>query len=310
MARGGCESTALAVTMAWLWSAGFNAAAQAQTPATAGPNGARDALIDFDIPAQPMAAALNSWAVQANAQIFVDPGPVAHLMAPAVKGPFTPRAALRALLGRSNLLIAQGANGVFVIKPRPALAATPATQTAPTADDAAPPPGAPPGPLTARAGAGPWQIGLLAEYARDSDGASGGATAALTGQYFISDQVVAALAETAPRTHSFDHARARLQSSTVSLKYYFTPESRLRPYLGAGIAITTLSHVEGVSGLDGVSVGPAAEAGLDLSISPHWILNAAVGWAQIRPGVAGSPGRDIHLDPVQFGLGFLYRFGR
>ena len=89
-----------------------------------------------------------------------------------------------------------------------------------------------------------------------------------------------------------------------------TPESRLRSYLGAGIDITALSDADGVTGLDRVTVGPAVTAGLDFSLSPHWLLNAAVGWAQIRPGAAGSPGRDIHVDPMQFGLGFIYRFGR
>ncbi len=311
MTRGGCEGRALAVTMAWLWSAGFNpTTAQAQTPAAAAPSGSRDSLVDFDIPAQPMASALNSWAVQANAQVFVDPGPVAHLLAPALKGSFTPRQALRALLGRSNLLIAQGADGVFVIKPRPAVVGVPAPVPPVTTPEAAPPPAAPPGPLTARAREGPWLVGLLAYYDRDSGGATGGATAALTGEYFITDHVAAALDETVPRTHSFDRASARLQSSTLSLKYYFAPESRLQPYLGAGIDVTTLADEAAESALHRVTVGPAVEAGLDFSFSPHWMLNAAVGWAQIRPGTAGSPGRDIHLDPVQFGLGFIYRFGR
>ena len=118
------------MTLAWLCFAGFGpSTVQAQTPATAAPNGTRDAAIDFDIPAQPMAAALNNWAVQANAQVFVDPAPVAHLMAPAVKGTLTPRQALRALLARSNLQVAQGANGVFVIKPRQAVVAAPAPAT-------------------------------------------------------------------------------------------------------------------------------------------------------------------------------------
>jgi outer membrane protein W len=311
MTRGGFEGTALAVALAWLWSAGFNPAAQAQTPASAAPNATRDAVVDFDIPAQPMAAALNSWAVQANAQVFVDPGPVAHLLAPAVKGSLTPRQALRALLSRSNLQVAQGANGVYVIKPRPALvtAPAPATPAAPAPEGVAPLPSAP-GPLTARAAEGAWLLALIGEYAHDSGRATGGATAALAGEYFITDQVVAALAVAAPRTHTFGGASARLQSSTLSLKYYFTPESRLRPYLGAGIDVTSLANAEGVTGLDRVTVGPAAEAGLDVSVSAHWMLNAVVGWAQIRPAAAGSPGRVIHLDPVQFGLGVVYRFGR
>jgi outer membrane protein len=302
MTRGGCEGTALAVTMAWLWSAGFSpTTAQAQTPATAAPNGTRDAVINFDIPAQPMAAALNSWAVQANAQVFVDPGPVARLMAPAVKGTLTPRQALRALLGRSHLLVTQGADGVFVIKPRPLVAAVPAPAmpAAPAPAGAAPLPTASQA-LTARATEGPWQVGLSAAYERDRGAATGGATAALAGEYFITDQVAAALAVTAPRTHTIDHASARLQSSTLSLKYYFAPDARLRPYLGAGINVAALYDADGAAGLDRVSVGPAAAAGLDFSLSPHWLLNAEVGWAQVRP----------HLDPVQFGLGFVYRFGR
>ncbi len=114
MLRAGCECTALAavaLVAAPFWPA--HGQAQAQDPA---------APIAFDIAAQPLAAALNAWAVQANAQIFVDPGPVAHFMGPAVKGTLTPRQALRLLLAHSNLQVAQGTDGVFVIKPRPAIA--------------------------------------------------------------------------------------------------------------------------------------------------------------------------------------------
>ena len=321
MTRSGCERAALAVTLAWLCSSGFGSTTvQAQTPATAAPNGTRDAAIDFDIPAQPMAAALNNWAVQANAQVFVDPAPVAHLMAPAVKGTLTPRQALRALLARSNLQVTQGANGVFVIKPRQAVVAAPApaTPAATTAEEAVPPPAAPPGPPSARAVEGPWMVGMATEYLRDNGTARAGAAAAVAGEYFITDQVTAAIAVTMPRTHSFEvpagsavpagRAGARLLSSTLSLKYYFAPDQRLRPYLGAGIDVTTLYGANGVAGLDRVTAGPAVEAGLDFSLNPHWLLNAGVGWAQVHPH-AGSPGRAIHLDPVQFGLGFAYRFG-
>ena len=322
MTRSGCDRAVLAVTMAWLCSAGFGPiTAQAQTAAKAAPNGTRDAAIDFDIPAQPMAAALNNWAVQADAQIFVDPGPVAHLMAPAVKGTLTPRQALRALLARSNLQVAQGANGVFVIKPRQAVAAVPPPAAPAVTEPAgpAPAPSAPPEPLTARAGEGPWMVGMAGEYARDNGTARGGASAALAGEYFITDHVTAALELTVPRSHSFEvpgsaalaahRASARLQSSALSFKYYFAPEARLRGYLGAGIDVTTLHGANGVAGLERVTTGPALAAGLDFSLSPHWLLSAGVGWSQVRPE-AGSPGPQIHLDPVRFELGFLYRFGR
>ena len=86
MSRGGCERAALAVRPGCV----RQDIATTSPGADAGTGGTRSAgasaAIDFDIPSQPMAAALNSWAVQANAQVFVDPGPVAHLIAPAVKG--------------------------------------------------------------------------------------------------------------------------------------------------------------------------------------------------------------------------------
>jgi hypothetical protein len=44
---------------------------------------AEEAPIAFDIPAQPLANALNAWAVQANAQVFFEQAPVAGLNAPA-----------------------------------------------------------------------------------------------------------------------------------------------------------------------------------------------------------------------------------
>ncbi|MGC1459661.1 MAG: OmpW family outer membrane protein, partial [Steroidobacteraceae bacterium] len=255
--------------------------------------------------------------VQANAQVFVDPGPVAHLMAPAVKGTLRPRQALRALLTHSNLRVAQGTDGVYVIKTGPATAVATPLPEAPQV--AAPVALAPPEPLTARARAGPWLVGLAAEFARDNAGATGGASAAVSGEYFISDRFAAALSATTPRTHSFDvpaaqpaapyRASARLQSTALTLKYYGAPESRLDPFLGAGIDITTLFAASGVAGLQRVTVGPTVEAGVDVLISAHWMLNAGVSWALVRPEAGSGLGPRIHIDPVQFGLGFVYRFG-
>jgi hypothetical protein len=38
------------------------------------------------------------------------------------------------------------------------------------------------------------------------------------------------------------------------------------------------------------------------------MLDLALGWTQIQPAVGTTPRRDIRLDPVQFGLGLVYRF--
>lgn len=258
--RGDCTALAAALVSAVLWPA----LAEAQA-------------VTFDIPSQPMAAALNAWAVQANAQVFVDPGPVAHLTAPAVRGTLTPRQALRALLARSNLQVTQGTDGVFVIKPRTIATVITPPPEAPqaTAAPVTPPPSEP---LTARASAGPWLLGLGAEFDHDHGGATVG-DGAIWGEYFITDRLAAALSATTPRTHSF----ARLQSTALTLKYYFAPESRLDPFLGAG--------------LDRVTAGPTVTGGVDVLLNAHWMINAGVSWTHSR------------IDPVQFGLGLVYRFG-
>jgi outer membrane protein W len=295
MPRGGCAGAALAAAVAWLYGAAAGLVPAQAATATAAPI-PDEARVEFDIPSQPMAAALNAWAVQANTQVFVDPGPVAHLTAPAIKGSLTPRQALRALLARSRLQVSQGANGVFVIKPRPAAVVvqkTPAPQSA--APEAPAPAVVAREPLTARASEGPWLLGVLADYVRDNGNASSSATATVAGEYFITNHVAAALAVAAPRSHTFDGAGGRLQSSAMTLKYYFAPEGRWTPYLGAGVDVTTLYGASGIAGADRVSAGPVAEAGFDLRLNRHWMLNADLSWAQVRPAV----------DPLQFGVGFV-----
>ena len=293
---GGYGRTALAAAAWFISACCYPALSRAQTPE---PKAASDAPVDFDIPAQPLAAALNAWAVQANAQVFVAPGPVAHLTAPAVKGTLAPRRALRALLSHSNLQVLQGTNGVFVIKPRPVLATAPRPAAPAPVIEAAPAAPAPAAPLTARASEGPWLLRLDADFVSGNGAVSGGGTAAVGAEYFITDHVAGAVSVTLPRTYSFGLAgSARLQSSTATLEYYFAPENRLRPYVGAGIDVTALYDVTGV-GLKHATVGPAVQAGLDLRLNPHWMLNADVSWAQVR---------EMRIDPVQFGLGVACRF--
>ncbi|HTC43903.1 MAG TPA: TonB-dependent receptor [Steroidobacteraceae bacterium] len=267
MTRGESSGAALGAALVWL-SFAANAANSVEAP------------VAFDIPAQPMAAALNAWAIQANAQVFVDPGPVAHLTAPAIKGTLTPRQALRALLAKSNLQVTQGTDGVFVIKPRVVLAAAP--PAAPPPSTPTPAIAAPPPRPTALASGGPWLAGVTGAYAKDNGGPSGGATAVFDAGYFFTDHVAAALAVSTPRSHQ--------QFSALSVRYHFTPENQLDAYLGAGLDIEGQRHC---------GVGPLAEAGIDFNLSPHWLLNANVSRAQVQ---------DIHVDPMQFGIGVLYRF--
>lgn len=274
---------------AWLMTGVSPASlAQGQTRAAA------DATpVDFDIASQPMASALNAWAVEANAQVFVDPGPIARLRAPAVKGRLPPRRALRALLAHSNLTATQGADGVFVIKPRAVVAAAPAPPEPAPAPPAAtaPPPDVP----MARQSEGRWLLRLAADFVHGNASASGGATATMGSEYFLTDHVAGELAVMLPGTIRYAGAgSARLQLSTLTVKYHFAPGSRLRPYVGAGLDIATQYDTTGIRTRQ-ATVGAAAQAGLDVPLAPHWLFTSEVSWTQARP-------------PVRIAVGIGYRF--
>jgi hypothetical protein len=75
------------------------------------------APVAFDIASQPLARALNSWAVQAGAQVFFEQVPAAGHTAPALSGSRAPREALHALLVNSGLDFIQDEGGAFVVRP-------------------------------------------------------------------------------------------------------------------------------------------------------------------------------------------------
>lgn len=74
------------------------------------------APVAFDIPSQPLARALNSWAVQAGAQVFFEQVAAAEHTAPAVSGSRAPREALHTLLANSGLDFTQTEEGVFIVR--------------------------------------------------------------------------------------------------------------------------------------------------------------------------------------------------
>ncbi|MGB6310465.1 MAG: OmpW family outer membrane protein, partial [Steroidobacteraceae bacterium] len=104
----------------------------------------------------------------------------------------------------------------------------------------------------------------------------------------------------------------RLMPDFLTLKYGFLPESALRPYLGLGLNVTSIYAVHAAPfGLSKTTVGPAAQAGLDIRLSKHWSLNADLKWARSRPDVQfdGAGIGHMRMDPLLFGIGIGYRFG-
>jgi OOP family OmpA-OmpF porin len=298
--------------------------------------------VAFDIPAQPMAGALNAWAVQANLQVFFEQGPVQGLMAPPISGNLLPTQALKQLLAHSRLEYTQNADGAFVVHPRAVVAAraprpTPAPVPAPIAGPvaaAAPPPA----PRTAREAEGPWimrlRAGDLVPRSRsdalslagpppqvvpaDQVHSDSAWAAELALEYFFTSHWSAELALNLPRTHdlSAEGSRVgtfRLMPDYLTAKYNFNPEGRFRPYLGAGLNVSSFYDQSAAPGLalSRTTAGPAAQAGFDVQLSEHWLLNLDAKWARVRPTVslAGAPLGQLHLDPMLYSLGIGYRFG-
>ncbi|MBS0377542.1 MAG: OmpA family protein [Proteobacteria bacterium] len=296
------------------------------------------APVSFDIPAQPMANALNSWAVQANLQVFFEEGPVRGLSAPAVSGTMLPTQALKALLANSRLVYTQNAQGAFVVRPRPVSVAraAPAPAAAPVAAPPAAPPPTPPPPRSARDAEGPWVLRLRANYLEPRDRSdafglppgvvpadqtrtNGTFGADLDLEYYFSSRWSTELALNVPRNHDL-----RIEGATVgtfrwmpnylTVKYGFNPEGTLRPYLGAGLGVSSFydfSHANGGLGLTRTSGGPALQAGLDIRLGEHWLVNADLKWARVRAAVSVNDvaSGQMHLDPLLYGIGVGYRFG-
>lgn len=71
----------------------------------------------LDVPPQDLAASLGQFARQANVQILFAVDLVKGKRAPALKGSYSPEAALRALLAGSGLEVATSGDGTFAVRP-------------------------------------------------------------------------------------------------------------------------------------------------------------------------------------------------
>lgn len=91
-----------------------------------------EARRDFNIPAQPLASALNEFSRQSDAVVTAPARLTRQRSAPAVRGNYTPREALQALLAGSGLRYRIGSGGSFVVEANPERAAVQEPVSAPT----------------------------------------------------------------------------------------------------------------------------------------------------------------------------------
>lgn len=101
---------------------------------------------------------------------------------------------------------------------------------------------------------------------------------------------------------------------TLTLQYYPLggTQSRVQPYVGAGINYTYFSDEELAIGdleLDD-SWGAAGQVGVDLLIDDHWALNAAAWYIDIDTdaSVGGAAAGTVEIDPLVVMAGLSYRF--
>jgi len=103
---------------------------------------------------------------------------------------------------------------------------------------------------------------------------------------------------------------------TLTAKYYFATKT-IKPYIGAGVNFTwftdsDLANIPGVGQLSisRTSVGPALQAGIDVTISDKWSLSfdAKKAWISTDLKLNGSKIASVDVNPYIFGMGAGYRF--
>lgn len=97
--------------------------------------------------------------------------------------------------------------------------------------------------------------------------------------------------------------------------HFFEPGTRVRPYLGAGVAYTRFTDVKSPYGWQvhlTDSLGPVVQAGVDVAISPQWGLFASVARVDVQTRLtaigASVLTTTIDFRPVTYAAGLSFRF--
>ena len=144
----------------------------------------------------------------------------------------------------------------------------------------------------------------------------------LTLSYMLTDNWGVELLAATPFSHSVstpglgEVAKVKHLPPTLMAQYYFgDANSKVRPYVGAGINYTTFFDEEGRGALAGTDVsvdsswGLAGQVGLDMAINDRWFVNASAWLIAIDTDVHTAVGTiNTSIDPVAFMLGVGYRF--
>ena len=117
---------------------------------------------------------------------------------------------------------------------------------------------------------------------------------------------------------------AKALPPTLTLQYHFTPNSNIRPYVGAGLNYTYFFDEEVTGPLTvgapnaevkmDSSFGLAFQAGLDIDINDTWFVNLDVKYidmdttARFSNTIVGAAQIDVDVNPIVWGLGIGRKF--
>jgi len=151
--------------------------------------------------------------------------------------------------------------------------------------------------------------------------ADSGTSATFNIGYMVTDQIAIDLLAAWPFTHDIK-ATGNISSlgvigetkqlpPTLSVQYHFSPRATFRPYVGAGINLTTFFDTEAKGALDGhslrlkSSVGFALQVGADYDLNKDWFMYGDVRYMDINTDAVldGGPEFEVEIDPWIFAVG-------
>lgn len=115
-----------------------------------------------------------------------------------------------------------------------------------------------------------------------------------------------------------DLGEVTLFPPTLTLKYHFLENARVKPYVGAGVNVTAFFNEKLPAGpvrsIDyDTTVGPALQVGANIPLSERLVLNLDVKKIWIEPNVKlntalGPVEADVKINPIVTFVGLGYKF--
>lgn len=177
---------------------------------------------------------------------------------------------------------------------------------------------------------GDFLLGIGLGWIEPSDGsntiagkvdADGALSPTITFEYFVADRIGIELLASWPFKHDINlngtnAGETKHLPPTLSLQYYFVNQSKVTPFVGAGINYTYFFDEEGQGPLNGVSVdlddswGLALHAGLDYEINDRSAVRADVRYIDIETdaNVGGGDIGDVEINPWVFNVAYVMKF--